>query len=325
MKPVIRHNKGMAMLMALVMMAIASALAIGIWYNSQLSFARIHNLQKSYQSKHYAQGLLLWASDILRQDYATDQPNFDTNQEPWLRGIQGMAVEDAILSGTLVGLNNRFNVNNVIINGRQSSQHVAYLRRLLLLLELDVNIADKIIDWIDADQVPQPNGAEDFVYLAKSPGYQTSGHYFKHIEELALLDGLSQDDFNRLSPYISALPVKDRATRMNVNTMPPVLFSALSPIINRDMAVKLFKDGNAQYQTIDEFLDDPVIRFKLSGEREVIEMLISTQTMHLQASSLVQMEGSEFVQFALLKRFPAGDAQVISRALSSYLPKPLVN
>ncbi len=321
-----KSNQGMAMLMALVMMAIASSLAVAIWYKNQLSFARIHNLQKTYQAKHYAQGMLLWASDILREDYAQDESSHDSNLDPWLRGVQGMAVEDAILSGTLVGLNDRFNVNNVIINGQQSPEHVEYLRRLLLLLELDVHIADKIIDWIDTDQVPQSNGAEDFVYLAKSPSYQTSGQYFKHIEELSLLDGLSLEDFDRLAPYISTLPVHNQATRMNVNTMRPVMFSALTPLITREMAVRLFQNGVAKYINIESFEDDPVIRYAVPRALKTkFRQLISTQTLHLQASSLVQMEGSEFVQYALLERKPTGDARILSRSLSPYLPKPLVN
>lgn len=326
MKRMKQTNSGMAMLMALVMIAIASSLAVTIWYNNQLSVARLHNLQQAYQAKHFAQGMLLWASDILEADYEQDENDHDSNLDPWLQGVQGMAVEGAVLSGTLVGLNDRFNINNVIINGQQSIDHVAYLRQLLLALELDIKLADKIIDWIDTDQVPQPNGAEDFVYLAKSPAYQTSGQYFKHIEELALLDGLSADDFNRLAPYVSALPVTNQATRMNVNTMAPVMFNALTDLITPEMSLRLYKNGSAQYQTMADFEQDSTIVYAVpEAIKSKIRTLLSTKTLHLQASSLVQMDGSEFVQYALLQRTPVGNARVISRSLSPYLPKPLVN
>lgn len=321
-----RTQKGMALLMALVMMAIASTLAVAIWYNNQLSFARIHNLQKNYQAKHYSQGMLLWASDILREDYAQDETNHDSHLDPWLQGIQGMAVEDALLSGTLVGLNNRFNVNNVIVNGQVSVTHVEYFRRLLSELNLDVGIADKIIDWIDVDQIPQPNGAEDFVYLAKSPSYQTSGQYFKHIDEVALIDGLSREDYNLLAPYISALPVASIASRMNVNTLAPVMLKALDVLITPDMAVRLYQDGRANFTDVNTFFQDPTIIYAVPEEvKNKIRPLISTQTTYLQAASLIQMEGSELTHFALLKRNIAGDARVINRSLSTYLPEPLVN
>ncbi len=311
----------MAMLMALVMLAIASSLAVGIWYNNQLSLARISNLQKSYQAKHYSQGMLLWASDILREDYTQDENQHDSSLDPWQQGIQGMLVEDAVLSGTLVGLNGRFNVNNLVINGAVSEPHMLYFKRLLQALELDVNLADKIVDWIDVDQVPEPNGAEDFVYLAKSPSYQTSSSYFKHVQELSLLDGFSADDYAQLSPYVSALPVQNGATRMNVNTMPPVMLSALHTQISKEMALRLYQEGRADHLTVNDFFLDEPIKFKLDDRiKTSIKPLISTQTLYLQASSLVQMEGSDFVMYALLARTAAGSAQVISRSLSPYLP-----
>lgn len=320
-----KYNQGMALLMALVMLAIASSLAVGIWYSNQLSLARISNLQKSYQAKHYSQGMLLWASDILREDYAQDEYQHDSSLDAWHQGIQGMLVEDAILSGTLVGLNNRFNVNNLIINGLKSEPHLSYFRRLLLALELDVGLADKAVDWIDADQIPEPNGAEDFVYLSKSPGYQTSSSYFKHVSELSLLDGLSQTDFARLSPYISTLPIQNGATRMNVSTMPPLLLSALHSQISNDMAVRLYQDGRADYLRIEDFFQHETLRYTLSELiRNEIKPLISTQTLYLQASSLVQMEDSGFVMYALLARYSSGEARVISRSSSPYLPSTLV-
>ncbi len=319
-------QQGMAMLMALVLLAIASSLAVAIWYDNQLSIARINNVKNNYQAKHYSQGLLLWASDLLREDYAQDEYSHDSALDGWHQGIRGMVVEDALLSGTLVGLNGRFNVNNLVINGLESPRHIAYFKRLLLALELDVNLADKAVDWIDADQVPLPNGAEDFAYLAKSPSYQTSGKPFKHISELALLDGLSAENYQRLVPYVTVLPVLNQATYMNVNTMSPVMLNALDPKITKDMAMRLYQNGSADYLQVDGFFQDPSIQYALPPEvQKELRFLISTQTRYLQASSLVQMEGSNFVMYALLYRDATGRARVLNRSLSPYLPQALVN
>ncbi len=320
------RSQGMALLTALVMLAIASTLAVSIWYNSQLSVARINNLQKTYQAKHYSQGLLLWASDLLREDYSQDEKPHDSSADLWLQGIQGMVVEDAVISGSLVGLNDRFNVNNLVIEGAKSEDHVAYFRQLLVALELDINIADKIIDWIDADQVPEPNGAEDFAYLAKSPSYQTSGAYFKHVEELALLDRMDSESFQQLAPYVSTLPITNQPTKMNVNTIPPILLSALHPQITDDKALRLYQNGQANFTDLTAFYAHESIQYVLDTTiRSKMDQLISTQTLHLQASSLVQMESSQFVMYALLQRAPTGNAIALSRSLNPYLHKPLIN
>ncbi|GJM05902.1 MAG: type II secretion system protein K [marine bacterium B5-7] len=309
--------------MAVVMLAIASTLAVGIWYNSQLSLVRITNLQKAYQAKHYSQGLLLWASDLLREDYAQDENTHDSSFDAWQQGIQGMVVEDAIISGSLKGLDGRFNVNNLIINGVKSDAHIVYLRQLLLILEMDVTLVDKMIDWIDADQVPEPNGAEDFAYLAKSPSYQTSGTFFQHIEELAYLDGLSREDYNRLLPYVTVLPTTQGATKMNVNFMSPPLFKALNNKLTDDIAIRLAQDGQADYTSMAAFYQHKAIEYVLNDDdRRAISKLLNTQTLFLQASSLVEMEASSVVIYALLRRHTNGSARVLSRSNIPYLPAP---
>lgn len=318
-----QHNRGIALLMAVVMLAIASTLAVGIWYNSQLSLVRITNLQKAYQAKHYSQGLLLWASDLLREDYAQDENTHDSSFDAWQQGIQGMVVEDAIISGSLKGLDGRFNVNNLIINGVKSDAHIVYLRQLLLILEMDVTLVDKMIDWIDADQVPEPNGAEDFAYLAKSPSYQTSGTFFQHIEELAYLDGLSREDYNRLLPYVTVLPTTQGATKMNVNFMSPPLFKALNNKLTDDIAIRLAQDGQADYTSMAAFYQHKAIEYVLNDDdRRAISKLLNTQTLFLQASSLVEMEASSVVIYALLRRHTNGSARVLSRSNIPYLPAP---
>ncbi len=322
-----RKQQGMAMLMALVMLAIAASLAAFIWYDTQLSVARIQNLKQSYQAKHYSQGMMLWASDILREDYAQSESNADSSLDPWLQGIQGMVVEDAVLSGTLTGLNDRFNVNNLVVNGQVSEPHVTYLRSLLNTLEMDVGIADKIIDWIDVDQLPMPNGAEDFVYLAKSPGYQTGSKHFQHVRELALLDGVSTADYQNLLPYLTALPViGNRHTKMNVNTLSPPMIKALSLSISNAMALQVNQNNQANFGSMDEFFQHKSLQYVLTDtvERNNIRDLASVQTLNLQASSTIQMEGQVIQMYALLQRENTGGARVIVRSMAPFIPVDLL-
>ena len=326
MKSTLKMN-GMAMLMALVMLAIASTLAAYIWYDSQLTVSRISHLKQSYQAKHYAQGLLVWAGDILRNDYAQDENSHDSYADPWLQGIQGMVVEDAIISGELVGLNNRFNINNMVINDELKVEQIEFFRRLLLVLDMDVNIADKIIDWIDSNQLPEPNGAEDFIYRAKSPSYSTGSKHFQHIDELALLDGLTQADFQKLLPYVVAVPVQGLTpTKMNVNTMSPPLLKSLNSQITNDMALRLNQNKQANFSTMDQFFADNALKYVLvdTVSKNEIRLLAGVQTRELQASSMVQMDDQAFQMYALLRRDSFGEAMVLSRSSTPFDTSNLV-
>jgi len=319
----VKHKQqGMALLMALVMMAIAVTLAAGIWYSSQLSLFRTQHTQQNLQAQHLSQGLLLWASDMLKKDYSESNQAYDSNNDAWHQGIQGLIVEQAVLSGELRGLNHLFNINNLIINNKVSSEHEAYFRRLLTALNLDINIADKIMDWIDQDQEPRPGGAEDFAYAAESPPYKTAGAPFLHVNELRLIAGMDESQFNQLAPYVTALPVNNRATLMNINTLPPVMIKALDTSISEELAVRIYQQGQASFTHLDDFFGYDDMRYLpgLEDSKNILKQLIDVQTGFLQARTEVTFDEHRYQSYALLLRRNDGSARVLMRAPIPFLP-----
>jgi general secretion pathway protein K len=84
------------------------------------------------------------------------------------------------------------------------------------MLGLETKWAGYLVDWIDADIVPQnPDGAEDTVYMGQTPPYRTPNRYITSISELLALPGFGRDRYLALAPYVTALP-KD--TKINVCT-----------------------------------------------------------------------------------------------------------
>ncbi len=316
-----KNQQGMALLMALVMVAIAMTLATGIWYNSRLSLFRSHNLQQNMQAQHLSRGLLIWASDILEKDYMESGQAYDTHSDPWHQGIQGLIVEQSLLSGDLTGMNHLFNINNLVIDQQVSTVHLDYFTRLLTSLNLDVHIADKVIDWIDADQEPRPGGAEDFAYAGESPPYKTAGKPFLHIQQLKLLAGMDDDQFQRLLPYVSALPIENGATKMNINTMPPLMIKALDPAIKEQLAIRIYQQGQASFTRLDDFYEFEGVKFllELQPNKEIINQLIDVQTLFLQAKTQVDFKESSHLAYALLKRNDNGASQVLMRSSAPFI------
>lgn len=316
-------QQGMALLMALVMMAMAVTLATGLWYSSRLSLFRTHHSHQNLQAQHLSRGLLLWAGDILEQDYAETNQTYDTHHDAWQQGISGMVVEQAVLSGELAGMNHLFNINNLVINNQVSQVHVDYFNRLLEALHLDVHMTDKIIDWIDVDQQPRPGGAEDFAYAAQNPPYQTAGAPFNHVNELRLIAGLDDAQFEQLSAYVTALPVNNRATLMNINTIPPVMISALDPAISEELAIRIHQQGQASFTQVDDFYQfDDELRFLpgLKDKKPLINQLIGVQTRWLQARTEVVFGEHRYQQYALLRRDDSGAGRVLMRSPIPFLP-----
>ncbi len=316
------HQQGMALLMALVMMAIAVTLVAGLWYNSRLTMFRNYNIQQNLQAQHLSQGLLLWASDMLEKDYSESEHNYDNHADGWHQGIQGIVVEQAVLSGELTGLNHLFNVNNLVINNEVSDVHLNYFTRLLTALNLDANVADKIIDWMDQDQEPRPGGAEDFSYAAESPPYKTAGGPFKHVNELRFIAGIDEAQFNQLSPYVTALPVNQGPTLMNINTLPAVMIKALDTAISEELALRIYQQGQASFTRMNDFYEYDDVRFLQSVQenKQIINQLVDVKTQHLQARSEVAIDEHRYQQYMLLQRYNTGAARVLMRAPIPFLP-----
>ncbi len=85
---------------------------------------------------------------------------------------------------------------------------------------------DAIVDWIDRDQQPTlPYGAEDEYYLGLEPAYRSANQLFSSVTELRLIRGIGEATYERLSPFVSALP---RRTTLNVNTAKPEILQSIS-------------------------------------------------------------------------------------------------
>ena len=295
------NQKGVALFVTLLVVTIGTLLATEIWFNNNLDVSRQQNNRAAYQAQHYANGMVLWAFDTLRQDYEEDA-GFDNHSEAWNQNIAGIQLEDAILSGKLTDLDSKFNLNNLVIGDKPHEPSNQYFRRILKNLELDENIADKTIDWIDSNPFPGQFGAEDNAYLSKSPSYRTAGQPFVHISELRLISGIDEITYQRLKSFVTVLPVlQNNPTRLNVNTASSLLLKSLDDSIKAKEALVLFSDGNASNRTVEEFLAQRVI-FYHNLENTDVKSLIATRSEWYQAEINVKMEQSIFKKYALIFR-----------------------
>ena len=72
-----------------------------------------------------------------------------------------------------------------------------------------------MVDWIDRDTNPQTQGAEDSLYLGQNPPYLAANQYITSITELLALPGFGRENYEKLAPYIAALPP---VTTLNICT-----------------------------------------------------------------------------------------------------------
>ena len=219
------RQRGTALITAILVVALATAIAAALTWDLFLDQRRAMGRIAVDRGLMYSLGAEAWAKQILlddAQDNSIDHPN-----EPWATQIAPLPIEGGQIQGRIDDLNGRFNLNNLIdANGATDAVAVEGFRRLLMALDLDVRLADRMADWIDRDFEPNfPDGAEDSEYLSRSPPFRAANRPITSVSEVLMVyPELGYSNYLRLRPFVSALP---RGTRININTaLPEVLLTA---------------------------------------------------------------------------------------------------
>lgn len=226
-----RHQRGVALITAVLIVALATILAVDVGFKGYLDQRRTANAFALDQSFEIALGGEAWASDSLRRD-KLQSPKQDDFSEEWATPIPPIPLEDVggEFEGQLEDLQGRFNLNNLVAFDNSGVSKVdpaavKRLERLLEILELEPKWANIIADWIDSDGDPGfPDGAEDTIYTGLTPPYRTANMPITRATELLALPEFGLERYRKLAPFVTALPA---GTTINVCTASPELLDAL--------------------------------------------------------------------------------------------------
>ena len=253
------RQRGVALITALLVVAIATVAAVSMASRQQLEVRRTASLLHGEQAWAYVLGAEEWAKVVLRRDAQESQ--VDTLSEDWATRPPVSTVEGGAVFGRIIDLQGRFNLNNLVLqNGKMDPEAVAYYKRLLRNLDLDERLADAVVDWIDANiDVTFPDGAEDETYLSLDPPYRTANRPMQDASELRLVKGYTGEVVDKLLAHVVALPVR---TPINVNTADSTVLSAIGESLSVSDGEKLLETrGEDGYATVDSF------RQNISGQQ----------------------------------------------------------
>ena len=234
---------GVAIVLAMGVVALAAMAATAMMI-TQSTWSRESELTADHVQ---AQTLVLagvdWARAVLSDDRRLG--NIDHLGEPWALRLPPMSVETGELAGYIEDQQGLFNLNNLVKGGKVNVVQLGHFQRLLSLLDLPAALSGTLVDWIDADSEPQPQGgAEDETYLALQPPYLAANRPLTDLAELALVRGFDDGVRARLRPFVSALPA---FTAVNVNTAPPEVLAAVIDGLGLDGARELIAQRDRAY------------------------------------------------------------------------------
>jgi general secretion pathway protein K len=299
-------QRGVAILTAVLVVAVGTIIAVNLMWEATLDQRRTAAALAADQGLAYLQGAEAWAADILRQDLV-DSPESDHLGEIWATELPPMAVEGGVLGGRLEDLQGRFNLNNLIMPiGAPDELSMRQFERLLAMLELDPRLTDAVVDWLDADAQPRfPSGAEDAEYAGADPPYRAANTPITTPSELMAIAGFDRTAYERLAPYVTALP---SGTTLNVNTASALLVASLSDDIDLATANAIIEQrGDAEFLDIDAVFGgwvEPVVLSRIDGVSE-----------HFLLTATVELGTTQLSMRSVLQRDPSGITRPLFRSL----------
>ncbi len=225
--PLPRQQRGVALLVAILLVAFGTIIAAAMAYNNAMTARRAAATFEFDQALLAAEGAESLAAYALQQT-AKENLSYTALGQPWSQPLPPSEVTPGVtLEASLEDLQGRFNINDLVLTDGNTPNTAAItaFQRLLTSLNLDPKLAYYIVDWIDKNTEPMdPDGAEDSVYMEMDPPYRTPNLPITSTSELLAMPGVTRTEFDRLAPYIVALPL---GVQINTCTAQNVVLNAL--------------------------------------------------------------------------------------------------
>lgn len=256
----LKSNQGVALITVLLVVTLATTAAVAMSSRQHIDIRRTENTIFIAQAAEYLTGVELWSQQILAKDLKDNKT--DDNSEAWATRLPPLPVEGGYVTGYLEDLQGRINLNNLQqSDDAASKREQARLKRLLQPLEINANLVNLLLDWIDTNQEARfPEGAEDGYYLALQPPYRIANRLLQSSSELMLLKDMTQQQLTKLEPFISTLPEN---TAININTAPIAVLMTLADNLSADEIQTLVKAREDKpYEKVEDFLAEKVFAGK---------------------------------------------------------------
>lgn len=272
---------GIAIIFALMVISVVSAIAVKQSWRSELDIARAGHRWMGMQAKAYSEGAESLAVIALEKDLANSK--IDSASELWASGFD-FPTDHGAMRILIVDAQSRLNLNglgaaynppptgnagSVSTTQKYKSEHLRFIR-LLQTIPLDengnvlppteaVSVLEAVKDWVDVDSTATGfGGAERGYYEQLDPPITIANSPMVSVSELRYVKGMTPELYQGILPFVAALPVD---ALLNVNTMNVWL----ARTINSDDDIAPLSEQDAQ-QLMSEIM---------SNEPEDTQMLLA--------------------------------------------------
>jgi general secretion pathway protein K len=200
------NNRGSVTILTLLISMVIITIAIGFNWIVKAHLTAADGLRKK------SEALLNVVSAYDSLIYSLMTATFSQRDITFSTKFNVLGVRTIPLDGTQVELPKEVRISLRDPNGLVSlaNPDSNVLQRLIKVVkpqdEASPIIADSLLDWVDADRVARPNGAEESAYRMENKPYSARNYPIQYKEELGFIRGVDEGLYKKLSSQMTLLP-----------------------------------------------------------------------------------------------------------------------
>lgn len=235
-----RDERGIALILSLLILTILVALILDFDAEARRELRDATAFRDGLKATILARAGIQAARAVLRQDSQIEaklQVHYDGPGDIWLIPLNDFPIGDGVVTATVEDERGKLNLNALSNLPDPQARIPVILRykRLFELVQVDPRVVDAIVDWVDPDEIPEPDGAESTYYQTLRQPYRAANAPLQSFEELLLIKGMTPDMLTRLAKYVTVFPSQGD-TKVNLNTADPLVMRALDARISQSIA-----------------------------------------------------------------------------------------
>ncbi len=247
------NEKGVALLTALLVVLVLSAVSVAALETLQRGQRLSANASSLAQAQWYALGADSFVRLIAEDLYANPLSGIALAEGeivqtlPLDNGFMDLRVADGStcinLNGVVAGANNTFQRHEV-----GAAQFTALLTALDYSDVQAKELTNSLIAWIDSTDSRGATGRDDSPYLSQTPSYMTGREPLAEVSELRAIRGFTPKIYEELRPFVCAHP-NVGPSKINLNALTendaPVLAALFEGRINTATARRIIANRPA--------------------------------------------------------------------------------
>ena len=306
-------ERGIALLLTLLVLTILVALILEFDAEARREYRDAAAFRDNFKATVLARASVQAARGVLQQDLLKDkQANqfFDAPTDLWALPITNYIIGDGLLNAKIEDEKGKLNLNDLAVSGDDiaKKKKVLQVKRLFELLQINPDLVDAIVDWVDSDENQEPSGAESLYYQTLRPSYRAANAPLQTLLELRLIKRMTPEIIEKLSKLVTVYPTEGQSL-VNLNTADPLVIQTLDARITQSMAAAIvqarpFKskvdlDGVNSFQEVGQQIRD---RYDIKSNVFLARLTVSVNEVTRNAAVVLQRDPNNGTSLVLYYR-----------------------